>query len=64
MRTPTGEYRIDYFNKYGKHLPQFTQIAGSLTAAHKVALDNMPLDAARYTIMRCLFNLLDKEERW
>jgi len=67
MRTPTGDYRIDYFNKFGERVPGISIIESSLTAAKETAVNPWPLpvhEAYSYTIMRCVFNSLDCDDRW
>lgn len=60
MRTPTGDYRIDYFNKYGERLHGDARQASSLMQAHMIAVNSKPNGAESYTVMRCVFNSLDK----
>ncbi|MGZ8164098.1 MAG: hypothetical protein ACXW04_01160 [Methylobacter sp.] len=64
MRTPTGDYRIDFFNKYGEQIRGESMIAPSLVRSHAMAIDNLQCPgmlAASYTVMRCVFNSLDKD---
>jgi len=63
MRTPTGQYRIDYFNTYGERISGTAEQAFSLMQSHEKAADTLQLPGmkgASYTVMRCLFNSLDK----
>jgi hypothetical protein len=62
MRTPVGDYRIDFYNRYGERLPGRSLLAKSLIAAHETAQTSGELvtgDSVSYTINRCLFNSLD-----
>jgi hypothetical protein len=64
MRTPTGKYRIDFFNKYGERIVGESMIADSLTTSHEIARASLPLpdvEATSYTIQRCVFNSLDRD---
>jgi hypothetical protein len=63
MRTPTGDYRIDYFNKCGERIAGISIIEKCLTSAIEVAQDPWPIPtygAASFTVMRCVLNSLDK----
>jgi hypothetical protein len=64
MRTPTGQYRIDYHNKYGERLNGTGKLAQSIVASHRVAEANWPDEADSYTVHLCVFNSLDKKRRW
>jgi hypothetical protein len=60
MRTITGEYRIDFFDKYGKRCVGLSMTAFTLRQANDAAkVRLMELPDASYTIMRCVFNSLD-----
>ena len=62
MRTVTGEYRIDFFDKYGKRcvgLSLQARTLGQATEAAKGRLLDEEFSEASYTIMRCVFNSLD-----
>jgi hypothetical protein len=64
MRVPTGQYRIDFFNQYGERLRGESLIGDSLMQSHQIANDMMPMldgNLSSYTIMRCVFNSLDKD---
>jgi hypothetical protein len=61
MRTPTGDYRIDHFNKYGERIDGASAQASSLMESHQKAADLKPADAHSYTVMRCVFNSLDSK---
>lgn len=63
MRTPVGDYRIDFYNRYGERMAGCSLLAGSITSAHEAAKESGELDqdseGVSYTIIRCLFNSLD-----
>jgi len=61
MRTPTGEYRIDYFNKYGERIQGWSKLASSLSMAHRAAAESAPAESTSYTLHRCVFNSLDQD---
>lgn len=62
MRTPTGEYRVDFFNKYGERIQGMELQAGALKDAHFCAEAQLKRadTVCSYTVMRCLFNSLDE----
>jgi lysozyme family protein len=60
MRTPTGEYRIDFFNKYGERLTGVAEPATSFTQAMTIGKEALTGDKASFTVMRCVHNSLDK----
>lgn len=62
MRTPTGDYRIDYFNKYGERIQGGSVLATSFMESHQKAQDCRPVGAHSYAVMRCLFNSLDSKD--
>lgn len=67
MRVPTGQYRIDFFNKFGERLRGESLIGDSIMHSHKIAKGSMPLLEGKpysYTVMRCVFNSLDKDGDW
>ena len=64
MRTPVGDYRVDFYNRYGEMLTGHSVLAGSLMSAHETAKENMESEtgeAVSYTITRCLFNSLNSD---
>jgi len=64
MRTPVGDYRIDFYNRYGERLAGHSVLARSLMSALESAKENMESEsgeAVSYTIARCLFNSLDHD---
>jgi len=64
MRVPTGQYRIDFFNRYGERLRGESLIGDSLMQAQRIGSDMLPMldgNPTSYTIMRCLFNSLDPD---
>jgi hypothetical protein len=61
MRTKTGDYRIDFFDKYGERMAD-AETATNLGAAHAVASVKAPDEANSYTIFRCIYNSLDDAE--
>jgi len=67
MRTPVGDYRIDFYNRYGERMVGHSVLAGSLTSSHEVSKESGELDldseGVSYTVMRCLFNSLDPDSQ-
>jgi len=64
MRTPTGDYRIDYHDKYGERIPGASENAKCFTQAQSLAKAYQAENeiAASYMIMRCIYNSLDKSQ--
>ena len=65
MRTPTGQYRIDFYDKYGQRLADKSKNCETLTESMRQAMDKKKLykDIIHsYTISRVIYNSLDKEE--
>lgn len=62
MRTPTGDYRIDFHDKYGERISGVSQNAKCFTHAQTLAKAYQAENevAASYTIMRCIYNSLDQ----
>ncbi len=63
MRTPTGEYRVDFFDKYGKRIVGTSLIAHSFKQSSEFAEDRLLVPCMyehSYTISRCVFNSLDE----
>ena len=62
MRTPTGEYRVDFFDKYGKRIPGVSLVAVTLRQSHDAARDRLLVPRMyehSYSITRTVFNSLD-----
>ncbi len=61
MRTPTGEYRVDFFNKYGERIRGAELQASAYKDAHFCAQAQLEQveTVHSYTVMRTLFNSLD-----
>lgn len=66
MRIDTGEYRIDYFDKYGGRLKTEEQKAESLT--YGISMGERKMEASdtivSFTIVRQVYNSLDDRRRW
>ena len=60
MRTPTGDYRIDYYDRDGEVIEGISIHEKCLTSAIEVAQGPWPIPthgAASFTVMRCVFGL-------
>lgn len=62
MRTPTGDCRVDFFNKYGERIRGVELQALALKDCHWCPAERLKepgMLGASYTIMRTIFNSLD-----
>jgi len=66
MRINTGEFRIDYFDRYGARLKAAEQMATSHTEAvakgERFLKDNE--QACSFIVVRQVYNSLDSRSRW
>lgn len=63
MRTPTGGYRVDFFNKYGERIQGMELQASAMEDALFCAEAQLKRDdtVCSYTVMRCIYNSLDED---
>lgn len=61
----TGQYRVRFYDHYGRALKDLDHIAESITASQDYGDDIIGQgQAASYTIDRRIYNTLDKRGKW
>ena len=65
LQTPTGNYRIEYFNNNGDFIPGCSLNTETYSKALELGLDNLPKIAISFKVIRVIYNSLDdKEGTW